>query len=460
MSSLTATAIPYQMPSISPQSYINHANGACVSTGLPIFQDTQAYEYYPTSQQYPQHPLALNHHRTDDSVPCNKFASALPPTKQVRRNSNAPMSAPSIPPMQVPQMLSDGSYRASMPEHSQEMHTEKEQKVGGVAAHLDYNMDEMVDFVSEMAQGMYDIFTSRICLADIDMARSVLHSKSLPGRALRKYVLQILSSTRLPSSTILLGLLYLSNRMVVLSQRGLYDQEDVDIYSMLVIALVLGSKFLDDNTFQNKSWSEVSNIPVKDLNRLEYQWLTDIKWNMHIDQQNPDGLQLWLQQWSEFKSRKGETSLASTLHQTCLDHQGHAQSQQHHRLPPLNTSLSYSQSGNSSYVNHNTPYSGAWNAPRPFEWASKRTPQDYSPPSAPETGPNTPDSQALFGYYVPRYQSLQPFKHPPTSQVLSSSGTPSEYYAPYPLGIGNSHANCYSCGSYSTYFEHTDTACA
>ncbi|KAL8639411.1 MAG: hypothetical protein Q9228_003556 [Teloschistes exilis] len=150
---------------------------------------------------------------------------------------------------------------------------EKEEiATGGVAAHLDYEMEQMTEFVVEMAQGMYDLYESRICLADIDLIRSV-NPKASVAPAFRTYVLQILSSTRLPSSTILLGLHYLATRMSLLSSKGRYPTDRRQIYIMLTTALLLGSKFLDDNTFQNRSWSEVSNIPVKELNEMELDWL-------------------------------------------------------------------------------------------------------------------------------------------------------------------------------------------
>jgi hypothetical protein len=69
---------------------------------------------------------------------------------------------------------------------------------------------------------------------------------------------------------------------------------------MLTVALLLGSKFLDDNTFQNKSWAEVSNIPVSELNSMELDWLFAFDWKIHErihDQQ--DGFASWLSHWAE-----------------------------------------------------------------------------------------------------------------------------------------------------------------
>ena len=152
------------------------------------------------------------------------------------------------------------------PNHPQ---PKEEKPAGGVSAYLDYEMEQMAGFVSEMAQGMYALYKSRICLADIGIIRSVKPNALVPP-AFRKYVLQVLSSTRLPIAAILLDLLYLSTHMTMLSASGRYTTGSGQVYRMLVTSLQLGSKLLDDNTSQNRSWSEVSNIPVSELNLMAH----------------------------------------------------------------------------------------------------------------------------------------------------------------------------------------------
>ncbi|KAK5653932.1 hypothetical protein OQA88_7857 [Cercophora sp. LCS_1] len=164
---------------------------------------------------------------------------------------------------------------------------------GGVCAVLDYDVELMADYVSEMA------------------TRIVLPHSSVNG-AFRKFVAQILSSTRLPSTTILLGMNYLSKRVNLLSSNGhpTYDERgrptivEGEIWRMLTIALLLGSKFLDDNTFQNKSWSEVSGIAVKDLNTLEYEWLTANNWGLYVNLDESKDYNAWLDNWKEWLDTK------------------------------------------------------------------------------------------------------------------------------------------------------------
>ncbi|KAH6635058.1 hypothetical protein B0J18DRAFT_37545 [Chaetomium sp. MPI-SDFR-AT-0129] len=156
---------------------------------------------------------------------------------------------------------------------------------GGVCAVLDYEVELMADYVSEMA------------------TRIVMPQRQV-NPAFRKFVSQILTSTRLPSTTILLGMNYLAKRINMMHAAGQTSHTEGQIWRMLTISLLLGSKFLDDNTFQNKSWSEVSGIPVQELNTLEYEWLGAIHWCLYVNLDESKDYQAWIANWKEWQETK------------------------------------------------------------------------------------------------------------------------------------------------------------
>lgn len=156
---------------------------------------------------------------------------------------------------------------------------------GGVCAILDYKIELMADYVSEMA--------TRIVMP-----------QSQVNPAFRKFVSQMLTSTRLPSTTILLGMNYLAKRINMMHAAGQNDHTEGQVWRMLTIALLLGSKFLDDNTFQNKSWSEVSGISVRELNTLEYEWLEATEWCLYVNLDASKDYQAWLENWKEWQEAK------------------------------------------------------------------------------------------------------------------------------------------------------------
>lgn len=311
--------------------------------------------------------------------------------------------------------------------------SKEEKPVGGVAAHLDYEMEQMVDFVSDSAQGMYDLYQSRICLPDIDIVRSVNPNVSV-APAFRKYVSQVLTSTRLPSSTILYGLYYLAYRMNGLSNSRVFSGGRGDLYRLLTTALLLGSKFLDDNTFQNRSWSEVSNIPVADLNSMELEWLKGIKWDLHIDLDYPDGFRLWEAKWKSYQAKKIELSMAS-LKLSPMNPNIQRQSSMNKRVSPT---VPYPQAyyEPTFVANHKDRLPAQWqticNEASYENWPVSATTQ-YSPPSAPHTGPNTPDWYGR-GWYGNDYRSYGSSEAttPASAQSFQSFTQQAAYQKPYP----------------------------
>jgi hypothetical protein len=398
----------------------------------------------PTSMNlHPQsaHPMypARDLHALNQQAMFNPLAATLPP---IRSNVQLPPMESSIPPQ----------YRRqeAAPMQRPEQPRKEEKATGGVAAHLDYEMDRMSDFVAEMAQGMYELFAKQINIADIDIRRSIYPGSSVTPQ-FRKYVYQILSSTRLPSSTILLGLFYLASRMRVLSaQRAVTKGGNGQVYRMLTVSLLLGSKFLDDNTFQNKSWAEVSNIPVAELNRMELEWLFAFDWKIHdriYDKQ--DGFASWRAHWDTWSAKA--TARAQETRQT---------------LAPLETNVLRSQGVTKPLMSPEGPIPPQYQRGSNVEnsWLNP-TASEYSPPSALSSGPNTPDYYSVgpWGYSnplppppysrgwnaPPQYMSHQA----PRSQPPSYHHTPA-YGLPFAQSVWTGHGSSCSCTYCAKHLEH------
>ncbi|KAF6225703.1 hypothetical protein HO133_009703 [Letharia lupina] len=445
------------MPLTPPDHYDAYPSSAHATGQLPAIHTLgqipnyelgglEGQEVLPRYSQYTLAPISRHAYLQEN----NRHGPSNYANLQGAANSYAASSVPLLPPIRVPdRSLEDYQHhgRSNRAPSAPSVPQPKEEKaVGGVAVHLDYEMEDMVDFVSKMAQGI------------------VLRSESSVHSDFRKYVSQILSSTRLPSSTILLGLHYLAERMTLLSNSGKYNHGSGQVYRMLTTALVLGSKFLDDNTFQNRSWSEVSSIPVCELNVLEVEWLMDIKWNMHINPDDPEGFLLWHQRWQAFKANKVDVALAESLEQTHIGvstafNGNNVQRQRslHQRSSPTDgQTASYldHQLGN-GYKNH---VHSQWNIPRYDQWPPLRSQTDYSPP---ETGPTTPEwyTHGGFGYGHAPQQAYPAMKVPPPLQVLGSNALQSNYYTAYAQQyIPHGHGITCGCGYCGPHYERYSMA--
>lgn len=133
---------------------------------------------------------------------------------------------------------------------------------GGVSLVLDYDLDQMVKFLSWVTFGL-------------------VKKNSSPSLGFQKSLESVLSATRLPKSTLLLAVNYLSNKIDDSNGNIPYEyyKED-DIYKVLIVALILSNKFNDDKTFRNKSWSDATNLPLVEINKSERDWLNDCNYEL------------------------------------------------------------------------------------------------------------------------------------------------------------------------------------
>ncbi|KAK0818842.1 cyclin-like protein [Friedmanniomyces endolithicus] len=256
-----------------------------------------AYEY-PQSYMQPAVPSAPSAYPYQQSN--YQPTTTLPPIT----NYHEPIGAPILPPLRINERppINDDYYQRRL---QQEQHTvaareqqreviKEEKATGGVSAKLDYDMECMTNFVSEATM------------------------------------------TMLPSSTIMLSMHYLNDRVAHFPET--VSTSENQIYRLLAVSLILGSKFLDDNTFINRSWSDVTAIKVSELNQLEVNWLQLIQWELHVDPEASNGLQAWLHAWKEYR----EKDLIK---------------QQPARLSPLDTNLLKNTDHRDRYSAYPTPHS-------------------------------------------------------------------------------------------------------
>ncbi|BFZ53738.1 hypothetical protein PYCC9005_000769 [Savitreella phatthalungensis] len=120
-----------------------------------------------------------------------------------------------------------------------------------------------------------------------------------------RFVNQLLHATRLPLATILLGLVYLQHRASVgkVGRRWLDTlcEDENSPFTTITSMFAISNKFLDDNTFTNKSWSDVTRLPVSVITELELEWLRDISFT--LSPQTIDGESKhagWRKLWNGF----------------------------------------------------------------------------------------------------------------------------------------------------------------
>ncbi|KAK3045296.1 hypothetical protein LTS18_014098 [Coniosporium uncinatum] len=226
------------------------------------------------------------------------------------------------------------------------------------------------------------------------------------------------------------------------------------IYKLLTTALILGSKFLDDNTFINRSWSEVSGIDVHVLNRLETEWLVAIEFTLHRDLDGSQGFNAWLKHWKDFETQ-ALTRPAKSLKLSPLDTNVQRQRSVHKSYTSAAAQQTYGKLPMHDYSASAlpTPYTSVAAYAHYDPWMASRAPTETSPPSAPHTGPTTPEYYGGSATWAPPegYPRRSMFNFPqlnsnaqmPQAQPQSAAFTP--YTPQYAYNPWSSHGHGMGC---------------
>jgi hypothetical protein len=94
------------------------------------------------------------------------------------------------------------------------------------------------------------------------------------------FMQKLLETTQVSQSVIVLSLHYIYR----LKERNRTTPAQAGSeFRIAVAGLMMANKFLDDNTYTNKTWSEVSGIELSEINRMEREFLMGVDCNLYVD---------------------------------------------------------------------------------------------------------------------------------------------------------------------------------
>ncbi|SPO27904.1 uncharacterized protein UTRI_05047 [Ustilago trichophora] len=136
-----------------------------------------------------------------------------------------------------------------------------------------------------------------------------------PSPAFRRFVHQVLAQTLLSPTAFLLGILN-SLRLLIMAQLpdGSIDPVVLELFAqptsaapfkLFTLGMMIANKHLDDNTFLNKTWNEVTGIPLAELNQTEAWFLKKCNYEVTVPDETWIGFLNRLQSWEEKRSSRG-----------------------------------------------------------------------------------------------------------------------------------------------------------
>ncbi|KAL2259959.1 hypothetical protein VTK26DRAFT_6184 [Humicola hyalothermophila] len=302
---------------------------------------------------------------------------------------------------------------------------------------------DLASFMAEVAALFW--FESIEALRNVEQGRTPmppLASSAVATQHFKRWVLTVLTTTQVTQNVVILALLYVYRLKVANpTVKGRAGSE----YRLLTVALMLGNKFLDDNTYTNKTWADVSGIPVTEIHVMEVEFLSNLRYSLLV---SADEWERWLDTlagfWSylELAQRPPPSSL-SPLHIPSPGNRSFASPLPSPTGPPPPTP-SFSSAGH--LVNPESPAEIPFRAhaqgfPAPYvannaasPLALKPQPQPYLKRSLPEEDATEPPAKRMsrvpvvgsgqpLAQQVPSQGQLGP-QNPRNVPVLRSRPTP------------------------------------
>ncbi|KAK9370030.1 cyclin-domain-containing protein [Lipomyces kononenkoae] len=227
------------------------------------------------------------------SINYNRYTSTLssPPPRQTVASNNvwssaecdntfAPVAPASSPPSEVLvspaplatlATLATTNSRAMSPSPSPD--TTNEDKFASMAANISCL------FWFTPTQTLVHCASSAAASSTHNARLPLLSPVCLATPEFKLFAAAMLSRTQVSRTVVALALLYIYRLKLhsptILGTPG-------SEYRVFTIALVLANKFLDDNTYTNKTWAQVSKLPVSEIGVMEVEFLKHIDYDLAV----------------------------------------------------------------------------------------------------------------------------------------------------------------------------------
>ncbi|KAK1827020.1 cyclin-domain-containing protein [Podospora conica] len=315
----------YQMPAMAPyENHLQHHAGYAPPMSAAERQRPALSERpYPNEQVYPggsqysnqaqnQQPFSLPRPRPIPSSSSNSYAPTANPPQYPPQPSQAPSQSASQKPTRpaTPTSGTMADKDAAAKERALVIHSLQ------IPRCISPRGGNLADLVADLTALFW--FDSIQVLDAADKIRTVppgapvwqIAESAKASRRFKEWVQSVLSTTQVTQNVILLALLFIHRlKTINPTVKGRQGSE----YRLFTVALMLGNKFLDDNTYTNKTWADVSGISVKEIHVMEVEFLSNMRYSLLASKEQWDEWLVKLAKLWEFLDRAQQSAPPSPL---------------------------------------------------------------------------------------------------------------------------------------------------
>ena len=145
------------------------------------------------------------------------------------------------------------------------------------------NKDDIINFISSE----FDSIIHNNKLMKKKQSRGInepFYNKNIPALSLNKYLIRIIKYTECENNTLIVAYLYI----IKLIQKENFVLGINNVYRLLLGAVVLAKKVLEDIKFDNSYYCDIGGISNNDLNLIEYNLFIRLNFNVNLKKENVD----------------------------------------------------------------------------------------------------------------------------------------------------------------------------
>jgi len=104
------------------------------------------------------------------------------------------------------------------------------------------------------------------------------NAQTVPDISIQNYLARIIKYTPCSAECFLVALIYIDR--IVQSHHLLVNS--LNIHRLLITSIMIAAKLFDDSTYNNKYYSHVGGVPLKELNLLEFKFLSLLNYELNV----------------------------------------------------------------------------------------------------------------------------------------------------------------------------------
>ena len=106
-------------------------------------------------------------------------------------------------------------------------------------------------------------------------------SKKVPAITIKNYLERLIKYTKIESTTLVLILIFIDRVCDINKIRLNY----FNIHKLIIASMLVSIKYNEDDYFSNEFYAKVGGIRMTDMNKLEYEFLSLIEFNLFVNEE-------------------------------------------------------------------------------------------------------------------------------------------------------------------------------